>query len=70
MHEIVARLQTVPIATMLPTRLTRSAKRATGMPPIATVTETAETSAPSCVSERPHSAFRCGKSETMTWRST
>jgi hypothetical protein len=66
MHEIVARLHAVAMTTMLLTRLTRSAISATGMPPIATVSETAETSAPSCVSERPHSAFRCGKSETMT----
>jgi hypothetical protein len=58
MQEIVARLHTVAIATMLFTRLTRSANSATGSAPRATVTDTTETSAPSCLSERSHSAFR------------
>ena len=57
MHEIVARLHTVAIATMLLTRLARSANSATGKAPSATVTETTETSAPSCLSDRPQSVF-------------
>ena len=44
--------------------------RATGNAPSATVTETTDTSAPSCVSDRPQSAFMWGNSETITWRST
>ncbi len=70
MHEIVARLQTVAITTMLLTRLVRSANSATGSAPSAMVTDTTETSAPSCVSDRPQSCFMWGKSETIIWRST
>ena len=44
------------IATMLLTRLARSANKATGRAPNATVIETTETSAPSCLSDRPQSA--------------
>ena len=69
MHEIVARLQAVAMTTMLLTRLARSAISATGSAPSATVTETTDTSAPSCLSDRPQSAFMYGNSETMTWRS-
>ena len=69
MQEIEARLQTSAIATMLLTRLTRSANSATGIPAAATVIETTDTSAPSSLSDRPHSALMCGNSETMTWRS-
>ena len=69
MHAIVARLQAVAMTAMLLTRLMRSATSATGSAPSATVTETMETSAPSCLSDKPHSAFMCGNSETMTWRS-
>ena len=69
MQEIEARLHTVAIATMLLTRLPRSASKATGNAPSATVTETTETSEPSCVSDRPHSDLMYGNSETMTWRS-
>ena len=58
MHETVARLHSVAIATMLFTRLTRSANSATGTAPMATVTDTTETSAPSCLSDRFHSALR------------
>ena len=65
-----ATLQIAAIMAMLFTRLTRSAKSATGNAPIATVIDTIETSAPSCLSERPHSALRKGNNETMTWRST
>ena len=57
MQEIVARLQITAITTMLFTRLARSANSATGIAPSATVTETTETSAPSCLSEGPQSAF-------------
>ena len=57
MHEIVARLHTVAMTVMLLTRLARSAIRATGSAPSATVTETIDTSAPSCLSDSPQSAF-------------
>ncbi len=57
MHEIVARLQMVAIATMLLTRLARSANSATGTAPNATVTDTTDTSAPSCLSDSPQSVF-------------
>ncbi len=70
MHDMVAMLHTAAIATMLLTRLTRSANSATGSAPSATVIDTTDTSAPSCVSDRCHSAFRYGNSDTMTWRST
>ena len=63
-------LQTTAITTTLLTRLMRSAIQATGMPNTATVIEITETSRPSSLSERFHSAFRKGNIETMTWRST
>ena len=52
-----------------PSKPTTDNPSATGSAPIATVTETIDTSAPSCLSDRPHSAFMCGNSETMIWRS-
>jgi len=61
-----ARLQSTAIATMLFTRLTRSAIQATGMPKSATVIEITETSAPSSLSERLHAAFRKGNIDTTT----
>ena len=69
MHEIVARLHTVAMTTMLFTRLVRSAISAIGSAPSATVTETTETRPPSCLSESPHSVLMYGNSEMMTWRS-
>ena len=70
MHEIVARLHAVAMTAMLFTRLARSATSAIGNAPSATVTDTTETSAPSCLSDRPQSVFMYGNSETTTWRST
>ncbi len=58
MHVSVARLQIPAIATMLRTRLARSAYSAIGSAPTATVTETIDTSAPSCRSDSCHSALR------------
>lgn len=69
MHEIVARLHTVAMMTMLLTRLKRSASSATGRPPTATTMEMTDTSAPSCLSDRLQAVFKCGNSDTMTWRS-
>ncbi len=69
MHEIVARLHTVAITAMLFTRLVRSAMSAIGSAPSATVTDTTDTSAPSCLSESPHSVLMYGNSDTMTCRS-
>jgi len=69
MHDSVARLQAVAITTMLLTRLARSASSATGRPHSATVTDTTDTSAPSWLSDSPHSALMCGNSDTMIWRS-
>ena len=69
MQLIEARLQIVAIATMLFTRLKRSANSAIGIAPMATVTETADTRAPSCLSDRLQASFRCGNSDTITWRS-
>ena len=69
MQEMVARLHAVAIAKMLFTRLPRSAISAIGSAPIATVTETTDTSAPSCLSETPQAALMYGNSDTMTWRS-
>ena len=69
MQEMVARLHTVAIATMLLTRLMRSASKATGMPPKATTMEMIETSPPNSLSLTFHSALMCGNSDTMTWRS-
>jgi hypothetical protein len=54
---MLARLHTVAITAMLRTRLQRSASSAIGMPANATVTETMETSAPSALSDTPHSPF-------------
>ena len=69
MHEMVARLHTVAMMTMLLTRLKRSASSATGKPPTATTIEMTETSAPSCLSDSAQAVFRCGNSDTMTCRS-
>ena len=69
MHEIEAMLHTVAIVTMLLTRLTRSATSDTGSAQAARTIERTETRAPSCLSDRPQSAFMYGNSETMTWRS-
>ena len=69
MHEIEAMLHTVAITTMLLTRLTRSATSDTGSAQAARTIERTETRAPSCLSDRPQSAFMYGNSETMTWRS-
>ena len=71
MHEIVARLHTVAIDddaldaadAVGEQRHRQRAERDRS-------TETTETSAPSCLSDRPQSAFMYGNSETMTWRST
>ena len=63
-------LHSTAIATMLFTRLTRSAIHATGMPNTATVMEITDTSRPSSLSDKFHSAFRNGNIETMTCRST
>ena len=65
-----ARLHTTAITTMLLTRLKRSAIQATGMPNTATVIEMTDTSRPSSLSDRLHSAFRYGNIDTMTCRST
>ena len=59
----------VAMTTMLFTRLPRSASSATGMAPRATVTDTTETRAPSCLSDRPQSVFMYGNNDTITWRS-
>ena len=65
-----ATLHTTAITTMLFTRLKRSAIHATGMPNAATVIETIDTSRPSSLSDRFHSAFRYGNIDTMICRST
>ena len=65
----VARLHVVPIAAMALTRPRRSASSAVGNAPNATATETMDTSAPSCVSESRHSAFRYGNAATTSCRS-
>ena len=66
---MVARLQITAMPAMLFTRLQRSANSATGKEKIAMVIDTEESSAPSCLSERPHSALSAGNIATTTWRS-
>ena len=51
------------------TRLHRSTSRAAGKAPSPTVTDTTDTSAPSCASDNPHSACSCGNVATTTCRS-
>ena len=58
MHEIEAMLHTVAITTMLLTRLMRSATSDTGSAHAARTIERTETKAPSCLSDRSHSALR------------
>ena len=48
MHAIVAMLHIIAITAMLLTRLKRSTSDAIGIPTIATVTDTTDTSEPSC----------------------
>jgi hypothetical protein len=54
---------------MARTRLHRSTSNAAGKAPSATVTDTTETSAPSCASDAPHSASSWGNAATTTCRS-
>ena len=70
MQEMVARLQMVAMTKMLLTRPKRSASSATGMLPNATTMEMTDTSAPSRLSDKSHSSFRCGNSDTVICRST
>ena len=64
-----ARLQTVPMRAIARTRLHRSTSSAAGKAPSPTVTDTTDTSAPSCASDNAHSSCSAGNVATTTCRS-
>ena len=59
----------MPMRAIARTRLHRSTSSAAGKAPSPTVTDTTDTSAPSCASDNPHSACSWGNVATTTCRS-